>query len=219
MRHSFSALLLSLCIALTGCAKEEAPAPAADAMAKDAPAEAKPNPAEAVAKPKPPANTFGNLTAEDQKRLEKTVASSFGKGSFQDNSGATYTFTLEGSVLSDNSGYGRFRFYSFQEGGKMDVNGEMSCVSINSADRRIWLSGKITENSSTADKFKSGQYAVGNYVQFRAVPNSMDGENGAAIEVPNFVDQATAEAFCEKGDWSDAVVYELGENDMIAAIP
>ncbi len=223
MRHSFSALLLSLCIAVTGCSKEDASAPAtdtADTQAKEAMEQAAQtaDPRDAVAKPTAP-KIAGILSAQDKARLEDTIASSFGKGSFEDNTGAKYTFTLEGSVMSDKSGYGRFRFYSFKDDGKMDLNGEMSCVHIDSAERRIWLSGRITENSSTVDQYRTGPYATGGYVTFRARPNSMDGQNPAAIEVPNFVDQATAEAFCSKGDWSDETLYELGENDLIAAIP
>ena len=221
MRHSFSALILSMCIALAGCTKEDASAPAADSMAKESspPAAQEIDPKTAMAQPTTPPKPMGVLNEQDKQRLQNTVASSFGKGSFEDKNGDTYTFTMEGSVLSDKSGYGRFRIYSFQGGGKMDVNGEMTCVHINSAERRIWLSGKITANSSTDDKFRSGQYATGSYVQFRARPNSMDGQNPAAMEVPSFVDQTTAEAFCGKGDWSDDVLYDLGENDLIAAIP
>ncbi len=224
MRHSFSALLLSVCLAVTGCAKEDASAPATDAVddqskATVEQAEQTADPAAAVAKPAAPVNTAGVLSAEDRARLEDTVASSFGKGSFKDNTGTTYTFTMEGSVLSDKSGYGRFRFYAFEDGGKMDINGEMACVHIDSTERRIWLAGRITENSSTLDRYSSGQYAVGSHVAFRARPNSMDGQNPAAMEAPSFVDQATAEAFCGKGDWSDDALYDLGENDLIAAIP
>ncbi len=221
MRHSFSALILSMCIALAGCTKEDASEPAADSMAKESsqPTVQETDPTEAVAQPTNAPKVMGVLSEQDKQRLENTVASSFGKGSFEDKNGVTYRFTMEGSVLSDESGYGRFRIYSFQGDGKMDVSGEMTCVSIDSAERRIWLSGMITQNSSTDDKFRSGQYAAGNYLQFRARPNSMDGQNPAAIEVPNFVDKTTAEAFCNKGDWSDDVLYELGENDLIAAIP
>lgn len=221
MRHSFSALLLSLCIAVTGCSKEDASAPATDTPAKEAMQKAAPpaNPAAAVAKPTAPKKTAGILSAADKARLEDTVASSFGKGSFEDNAGVEYTFTMEGSVLSDKSGYGRFRFYSFRDEGKMDLKGEMVCVKIDSAERRIWLSGRITENSSTADQYRSGAYAQGNYLTFRARPNSMDGQTPAAIEVPEFVNEATAQAFCKTGNWSDNSLYELGENDLIAAIP
>ena len=224
MRHSFTALLLSLCIAATGCAKEDASAPeteATDTMTKttqDSPKQLE-DAKSAVAAPVAPPKTIGTLTPADKARLEDTIASSFGKGSFEDSSGANYTFTLEGSVLSDKSGYGRFRFYSFKDDGKMDVKGEMSCVHIDSAERRIWLAGRITENSSTDEKYRGGPYATGSYLQFRARPNSMDGQNPAAIEVPSFVDQATAEAFCGKGEWSEDTLYELGEHDLIAAIP
>lgn len=225
MRHAVSICLLSFCLALTGCAKDESTAPAEESMAKDAVTSEAPevaDPKTAVATPTTPAAPKvmpGQLSAADRARLEKTVASSFGKGSFEDSAGDTYTFTMQGDVLEDQSGYGNFRFYSFRDGGKMDVKGEMTCVKINSAERRIWLSGKITENTSTEEKFRSGQYAAGNYVQFRARPNSMDGENPAAMEVPAFVDQSSAEAFCDNADWSDDVLYELGENDLIAAIP
>lgn len=224
MRHVVSLYLLGVCLAATGCAKDDSEAPAPESTVKEAPAAAPapaPKPAAAVAKPAAPPSALGVLSEEDKARYERTVAHSFGKGSFEDKSGATYTFTMEASVLDDKSGHGDFRIYSFRDGGKLDIKGEMTCVNIQSADRRIWLSGKITENVSTTDEFRGGQYAAGNFVQFRARPNSMDGQstNPAAMEVPSFVDQASAEAFCDKGDWSDDVLYELGENDLIAAIP
>ncbi|MEM7082538.1 MAG: hypothetical protein AAF465_07365 [Pseudomonadota bacterium] len=218
MRHALSLLALSFTLALTGCAKEEAPP--ADAESKQSVTEAAAAVApETAAAPASPPKALGVLTEEDKARLEDTIASSFGKGTFESDNGVNYTFTMEGSVLSDQSGYGRFRFYSFEDGGKMDVSGEMACVRIDSAERRIWLSGRITQNNSTLDQYKSGQYAVGGYVQYRARPNALDGQTPGGIEIPQFVGRADAEGFCAKGEWSEDALYDLGDNDLIAAIP
>jgi len=229
MRALLISCSVGLLLGLTGCSKDDTdstaetvkksaaatekamkktptdPAAGAAAAAAPKPAEAKP--------------AMAALTSDDRKRLEATVASSFGKGSFKTAEGETYSFTVEGSVLNDDSSYGKFRFYSFHKDGKMDIKGEMECVAINSGERKIWMSGRIVENVSSEEKYRSGQYATGNYVQFRARPNSMDGKHKAEMQVPEFVDAESAKSFCKQKNWAAEGLYELGQNDLIAAIP
>lgn len=215
-----AALLLA---GTTGCAKKDADTDTETMAEKSAPVatQSAQKPAQSTAPAAKKPQVQPGLSAADQERLMQTVASSFGKGSVKNKAGDTYSFTIEGSILKDQSSYGKFRFYSFQEGGKLDVNGDMTCVKINSPARQVWMAGKITGNASTAERFKSGSYAEGQYVYFRARPNSMkDSEQMAgAIEVPTFGDEVSATAFCESRSWSDASLITLGDNDLIAAIP
>lgn len=226
MRALLFTCAAGLALGLAGCSKDETDQAVDVAKEVEAKVETTTQKAaEAVATPaadraadaKKP--TMGTLTASDRKRLEATVASSFGKGSFKTEDGSSYSFTLEGSMLEDKSSHGKFRFYSFQSDGKMDIKGEMECVEINSGDRKIWMSGRITENTSTDEKYQTGQYATGNYIQFRARPNSMDGQSGAEMQIPEFVSEDAAKSFCKTKSWPEGGLYALGENDLIAAIP
>lgn len=222
MRYVTCVIALGLVAGLTGCAKEDTGAKDPKTAAMEQQPKVSPDDLSMAAKPAPkPASAMRNLSSEEEARLNQTVASSFGKGSIKDSAGNTYTFSIEGSMLKDNTSYGRFRFYSFQGDGKLDVQGDMSCVYIDSAERHIWMAGEITENSSTVDKFRQGVYAAGGFVSFRARPNGMTGTEmiPGAIEVPAFVSEVDAAKFCQNKNWSDSGLIELGGNDLIAAIP
>lgn len=219
MRVITVSIITLIALGTYGCAKKAEEATPAQTQAKATAEMQKPaKPAAPVTKKPMVTQPMSNADAE---RLSQTVASSFGKGTVKNAAGVSYTFQIEGSKLKDDSSYGKFRFYSFQEGGKLDVSGTMNCVVINSPARQIWMTGEITSNSSTADQFKSGRYATGSYVHFRARPNSMKEQEmiPGAIEIPTFTDATTAAAFCKEQAWSDAALLELGENDLIAAIP
>ena len=127
------------------------------------------------------------------------------------------TFAFGALQFADGAVQGRLRFTLEVSGvadlgladGLVDIHGEVTCVTDDPANDRLWVGGVVTRNASTQPDFRDDPTTqVGGDVWFRAV----DYGQGAGADQPDRVTFVgfegsagiiTSEEYCETQPWPD----------------
>jgi hypothetical protein len=71
----------------------------------------------------------------------------------------------------DGGASGQFHHRTTDETGTIDFHGEVTCLSVDSAEHRAWIGGVITENNSTSPTFNQAIHQPGHDIWFRVLDN------------------------------------------------
>ena len=111
------------------------------------------------------------------------------------------------AVAGPDRAAGRFHQALTLEGQSVAFHGEVTCVSVDSVNRRAWVGGIITENSSAHPSFQTARHQVGKDIWFRVLDS---GEGAAApedrITFLGFEGDAgflTSAAYCAGQPWAE----------------
>ena len=129
-------------------------------------------------------------------------------------------FSFSALQNGDGTASGQFRSVRETPAGLFDVQGEVTCVSVDAANHRAWIGGKVTKNNSTNPAFLTAIHEVGDDVWFRVVDN---GEGAAAAadrsSTYGFEGAAgfiTSAAYCAGQPWpaDDARTFPLSAGNI-----
>lgn len=130
------------------------------------------------------------------------------------------TFSFSAAQRPDGTAYGMFRMVRPRAGFIVDFAGEVTCVSVDPVNRRLWVGGVVTQNRSSDPNHLLAIHAVGRDVWFRVVDN---GEGaGAAPDrstVYGFEGGAgiiTSAEYCARQLWTpgDVNTFALTEGNI-----
>lgn len=186
---------VAACLALGACADRESSEPAAP----DAPAPTKsqaPAPTPPAATPAPAAPPSVDIPAD-------TVATAFGKGTFERPDGTVVTFEFDANFSKTGGVSGRVEYAWFEGNEKMDVKGRLTCGHFDLESHRAWLGGEVDVNRSTLAKFQTERYNTGAPLWFRMEEAADPTSQGKVSELRFGGDDniADAAAFCESKSW------------------
>ncbi|HEY2378304.1 MAG TPA: hypothetical protein VGH98_20165 [Gemmatimonadaceae bacterium] len=117
---------------------------------------------------------------------------------------ATYDarFAFSASAKADGSASGEFHQFVQFETGTFDVTGEVTCLTVDPANGRAWIGGKVKENRSTDPDYIVPITAPGQDVWFRVLDA---GEGGASVDRTTFYgfvgSFASSAEYCAAQSW------------------
>jgi hypothetical protein len=116
------------------------------------------------------------------------------------------------NAVATGGGFAGQLFQSFEFGGLLiEFRGRVTCVSVDSVNRRAWIGGVVTENNSTHPQFTTARTQVGRDIWFRVVDY---GEGSGAPQpdrstIPGFEGDRgiiTSAEYCATQPWVDGDV-------------
>jgi hypothetical protein len=104
---------------------------------------------------------------------------------------------------------GHFRHRTEDETGTIDFSGEVTCLAVDSINRRAWIGGVITANRSTSPSFTTlAIHEVGHDIWFRVLDNDHGSDEPDRSTFVGFESDAipSSEAYCSMRIWPDVPV-------------
>jgi hypothetical protein len=104
---------------------------------------------------------------------------------------------------------GHFRHRTEDETGTIDFTGEVTCLAVDSANRRSWIGGVITANRSTSPNFNTlAIHQVAHDIWFRVLDNDDGSDEPDRSTFVGFESDAipSSEAYCSMRIWPDVPV-------------
>jgi hypothetical protein len=114
-------------------------------------------------------------------------------------------FSFAAIQLGNARAFGSFRHRTEDETGTIDFKGEVTCLAVDSVNRRAWIGGVITANQSTSPNFNTApQHQVGHDIWFRVLDTEPgDGEPDRSTFVGFEGVIPTSEAYCRDRIWPE----------------
>jgi hypothetical protein len=114
-------------------------------------------------------------------------------------------FSFAAIQLDNARAFGSFRHRTEDETGTIDFTGEVTCLAVDSVNRRAWIGGVITANRSTSPNFNTAAvHQVGHDIWFRVLDT---GHGNAEADRSTFVGFEgvipTSEAYCRDRIWPE----------------
>jgi hypothetical protein len=130
--------------------------------------------------------------------------------------GTTPTTFAFGAVAQPNGGAGGQLFVStvFQ-GFAIEFEGEVTCVTVDSANHRAWIGGVITANRSAHPSFTTPRTQVGHDIWFRVVDygegSGAPADRATLVGFEGDLEIPTSAAYCALQPWAadDARTWEV----------
>lgn len=104
---------------------------------------------------------------------------------------------------------GHFRHRTEDETGTIDFTGEVTCLAVDSANRRAWIGGVITANRSTSPSFTTlAIHEVGHDIWFRVLDDSHETDQPDRSTFVGFESDAipSSRAYCNMRIWPDVPI-------------
>jgi len=139
------------------------------------------------------------------------VAVTFGRGTARGN-GITMTFLLNVDRYNDGSAGGIFVQSAITEAGTLDLEVNVTCASLDSAQGKGWIGGKVKRNDSSSPAY-AGKPGADAWIR---VYDLILEKRTALISLPMFGDTKikTAEMFCQKKPWSEVNLLQLDQGAL-----
>jgi hypothetical protein len=114
-------------------------------------------------------------------------------------------FSFAATQLGNGRAFGSFRHRTEDETGTIDFKGEVTCLAVDSVNRRAWIGGVITANRSTSPNFNTAAvHQVGHDIWFRVLDTEPgDGEPDRSTFVGFEGVIPTSEAYCRDRIWPE----------------
>ena len=207
MNNRYRALAFAGILFLAGCAV----APNGDKATQASEAEAA-GPQQNTRREVPDSRRIPPQPAAETRK--EAVGMAFGRGIAK--GPADMTFKFNATTYADESVDGEFSYSASADAGTLDIEAEITCVSLDNEAGRAWIGGKITRNGSTDPRFAGGP---GAQVWMRALDRNaqkiqplVSGPLMAAGKIK------TAGDYCDNKPWSDEGLY-LVDPGALAVFP
>lgn len=144
----------------------------------------------------------GELASAGDAEKGTMIATSFGKGSYSDGDSAVVSFIYDAELDDAGQASGFFRHQGSYGDGKIDLSGQVSCVSFDHPEGRAWIAGTVSANNSTTDFANNKTLPVGSIVGF-VVEDASVAITGS-IEFPRRLtgkEETSAQRYCEARKW------------------
>ena len=114
-------------------------------------------------------------------------------------------FSFAAIQLGDGRVFGSFRHRTEDETGTIDFEGDVTCLAVDSVNRRAWIGGVITTNRSTSPNFNTApQHQVGHDIWFRVLdtePGDLEPDRSTFVGFEGVI--PTSEAYCRDRIWPE----------------
>jgi hypothetical protein len=115
-------------------------------------------------------------------------------------------FAFAAIQFKNGPAFGHFRHRTEDETGTIDFTGAVTCLAVDWVNRRAWIGGVITANSSTAPAFSTlAIHEEGHDIWFRVLDNGHGGIEPDRSTFVGFESEMipTSEAYCAMRIWPD----------------
>ncbi len=132
------------------------------------------------------------------------VISATGGGHY--NAGVIVQFSMSAVQKTDGTASGEFHHKTELGGLAVDFSGTVTCMAVDSANRRAWIGGVVTANGSEHPSFTGAIHQVGRDIWFRVLDtgeglNEPDRTTFVGFEGGGGI--PTSEAYCAARIWPD----------------
>jgi hypothetical protein len=130
------------------------------------------------------------------------VISTTGSGMYD--AGVIVEFSMSAHQKADGRALGEFRHRTELGGLVIDVSGRVTCVAVDSANRRAWIGGVVTENNSEHPSFTGAIHQVGRDVWFRVLDSGEgqgDPDRTTFLGFEGAAGIVTSAEYCEAQIW------------------
>lgn len=142
-------------------------------------------------------------------------AMTFGRGMVRGTAREELTFQFSVSVYNDERVEGSFRFAGQTESATLEIEADVSCVTLDHEGGRGWIAGRISLNDSTDSRYAA---AVGSAVSFRILDRNQQ-QQQPLISLPLLqANDDSARRFCDQAAWREQGMH-LVEIGALAIFP
>lgn len=141
----------------------------------------------------------------------EVIAVTFGRGIARGD-GLDVTFMHNVTRYDNGTADGVFKHSALGESGSIDIEGKVSCATLDSDSGRAWIGGQVTRNDSTNPRYAG---PAGADVWFRVLDRNL-AKKEPMISLPVFreKDIATAAVYCQTTPWSDTGLLTVADGAL-----
>lgn len=134
------------------------------------------------------------------------IASTTGGGHYLIGDSLDVKFSFGATQKADGSAHGQFR-QSVELGGQLiEFHGKVTCISVDSVNRRAWIGGIVTRNNSVHPAFTTDIHEPGKDVWFRVLDSGegqSDADRSTFLGFEGAAGIITSREYCDAQIWPD----------------
>jgi hypothetical protein len=116
-------------------------------------------------------------------------------------------FSMSAVARADGRTSGQFHHRTVLNGLAVDFHGEVTCLAVDSENRRAWVGGSVTQNRSENPSFLQPRHEPGRDIWFRVLDNGQGHADPDRTTFVGFEGDAgitTSAEYCTTRPWPDA---------------